>query len=281
MRRTEEALGRSRTELGSAGWVGFGGKVSVWGPGWLSEAITWGLWAGLGGRGQVGGAQATVTGGWERGPAAKQLDRTQGRLSPWGPHARPQELSVARGWGWWVRGSCRERLAGTATVWGRYGQRPQEEGPTRAGWGVWCPRERAGRRDGAEWWAGHPAWAGPGRGARAPPGEWLGSPPARVLGGGWGRGVSARRMEGCVPEAARGLGGHRTGGSDPGAYPSRFWRPQAWHLGPAPPQAGGLVDRTTVCSPSLWAGREARRWLFEKNLLFIRQKFPETCINVK
>lgn len=29
----EEALGRSRTELRSAGWGGFGGKVSVWGPG--------------------------------------------------------------------------------------------------------------------------------------------------------------------------------------------------------------------------------------------------------
>lgn len=33
MRGTEEALGQSRTKLGSAGWVGFGGKVSVWGPG--------------------------------------------------------------------------------------------------------------------------------------------------------------------------------------------------------------------------------------------------------
>ena len=33
MRGTEEALGQSRTKLGSAGWVGYGGKVSVWGPG--------------------------------------------------------------------------------------------------------------------------------------------------------------------------------------------------------------------------------------------------------
>lgn len=57
-----------------------------------------------GGSGQDWGVGAKLVGlrlqswwGGERGRAAKQLDRTQGRLSPRGLHARPQELSVARG----------------------------------------------------------------------------------------------------------------------------------------------------------------------------------------
>lgn len=83
-----------------------------------------------------------------------------------------------------------------------------------------------------------------------------------------------------MPEAPRGRR-HLNGASDPGAHPSRFWRPQARHPGAAPPRARGLVGCAMVCSPWLWAGLEARRWLFEKNILFIRQKFPDTCISVK
>ena len=180
-------------------------------------------------------------GAWLGCPTAGQdMGVTLGlRSSVWlgGEGGGREDLQGEAGWGC----NCSRRVRAEATRKGHHAGSLGSLMLMRESWEKrWCG-EASGGSSSSRARARGQGTPGGAVGAAPQPGRWVEADGGGSPHGGW-RGGCLRLLRGRDT---------RTWGSDPGAHPSWFWRPQARHPGAAPPQARGPVGYAMVCSPWL------------------------------
>ena len=161
------------------------------------------------------------------------------RSSVWlgGEGGGREDLQGEAGWGC----NCSRRVRAEATRKGHHAGSLGSLMLMRESWEKrWCG-EASGGSSSSRARARGQGTPGGAVGAAPQPGRWVEADGGGSPHGGW-RGGCLRLLRGRDT---------RTWGSDPGAHPSWFWRPQARHPGAAPPQARGPVGYAMVCSPWL------------------------------